>query len=1135
MADVLTQAPLVAHVGPHVAARPRTSRLVPLSPKITASTIRSLPSRNKARLAETAHVEYIARRGFSFDGTSSAYSHSHHQLVSHIQDDENRHSDANSVSPTDAEGARRDDHVAMPTSLSDSSSIAYSHVNQDKQLPATPGDEESALPGHDSETTPRQSRYDDLADALTRDPPRLRSPTPPPVPPKSDHGPVSRIRTVSILEPSELSHDSMHEKAYYASDYTVSEPGHSSIPPVSTNVPNSGRVPRRKTFSSSRPARHSAGPFYGYPSRLSWADRASLPIYRQSFPADGHQTASGPTSMSAFSESPSYPSHLARRKLKKPRPMSTISSRPHGASTSSSSPSPGSSSTLNLLRAFSHKSAHAPHDSAQPSTSSSSPRNSINFFRLRRCTSDRGHYDSTTPSNSDGTTTRVNRPPVLSRQSENGSAQSHSHSSSTSHSTTFLSSSPSDHSTPATTPEASSPVSSPTFGPSASQCSPGAEGTGDTKNEDQISPPHGDGPRKLRKRRPSQPAPGTSEPSSSGTPDFPGLRRWRTQAGQASSPAPPTTQSVYLPPISPVSPFGLDIPKEYTSGRRLAFPPPPKRKRSTSALAQLAWTGLSSSELAALTSRLHIQRNSPEHSSQAGRGKQTQEAPLGSFDPYSEGLYARGGNPKLEDVSAMDEEEENETEGGSALGHAVSSSLSTMRRMVSTRIDTQAPPSPVTSKPRANSVYVNGSNPSPLNLRAPPHGRKSASFLENDPMAMRRWTLAMADVPDEVLVQELDKLRKGAVTRKARGKSHTPAQSDSGHTVESNYSVSPSSPWRPGVQFRLGSDSDSEDEGDIEEDEILEGFENEADEEEWKKARRALLCCRELVRTERSYQARLRELLNAQSSHPFFSLLLSYVPALLRASEALLVRLVDDPSAWGVSAAFIGCEEELEAAFVAWCGVVGNFYIDGEDKDKRGRKRRKSGDETNGVSVPIEPRGFSARSPSQPGLAGLAKPRAEHRRLSLFNANEGGMFTAALGTGLAFGLSSPPTLDWRGHGSTASVSKDHGPTGTLTRTLSTWKRKSMPSSLSNLPSSSMGAPPSPSSAHGHTKEKLLTLRDLAIQPTQRVMRYVLQYKDLLAHTPVASPSRGLVERALESAVRIAKKCDRAQGNSAFLR
>ncbi|KAH9929674.1 uncharacterized protein B0H18DRAFT_995694 [Fomitopsis serialis] len=1098
MADVLTQPPVAAHVGPHIAHRARTTHHDPSSSKITASTIRSLPSRNKARLAETAHVAYVDRRRFSLDGASATF-RPHHRL-------DGGHEDG--LPDADAR-----------TSFSESrqySRAAYKRDNQDKQLPATPEYiEPSASPSHDSDSTVRQSRYDDLADAFTRDPPRLSSTTPPPVPPKSDRGHASKTRAVSIVEPSEFSHDHTHEDSHYALDYTVSDPGHGPIPSASTSVPSSGRVPRRQTFSS-RPLRHSADPHHGYPSRLSWADRASLPIYRHSSFVNGHQMVSSPTSMSVFSESLTHPSHLARRKLRKSRPVSTVSSSPRGPSTSSSSPSPSSGSSLNLFRALSHKSTFAPREPAQ-SSAASFPRNSINLFR--RCTSDHGHDGSTTASGGGSSSAHVSRRRLC-------HDKSHSHSSSTSHSTAVSSSLPSDHSTPATTPEDASHAASPLLNPVTSQY---GEGTS-TKNVDQNVAPRlslrtsSGGGRKLRKRRPSQSASGTTQPSSSlssGTPDFPGLRRSSKQGGQALSSTPSTTQDVYLPPISPVSPFGLDIPKEYTSGRRPAFPPPPKRKRSTSALAQLAWTGMSSSELAALTSRLHIQRNSFEHSSQAGKGKHAQpyeETPLGTFDPYAEGLYARGGNPKLEDVSAL-EEEENETEdnaGGSALGHAMSSGLSTMKRMVS-------PPSPITSKPRANSVYVNGSGSSPLNARAPQ--RKSASFLESDPMAMRRWTLAIADVPDEVLVQELDNLRKGAAAKKARAKSRTPAQSESGHTAESACSTGSTEPWRPGVHFRLGGASDSEDEGDGEEEEVLlEGFENEADEEEWKAARRALLCCRELVRTERSYQTRLRELLGAQSSHPFFSLLLSYVPALLQASEAFLVRLVDDPSAWGVSAAFIGCEEELDAAFVAWCGVVGNFYIDGDEKDKRGRKRRKSGDETTAAPGHGEPWGLSARSESQSGIAAMSKPKmSENRRFSLYGSSESGMFTAALGTGLAFGLSSSSALDAKRHGSTASFGK---PAGTLTRTLSTWKRKSMPSSLSNLQTSA-GVPP-----RGEDDD----YTGPRIQPTQRIMRYVCNTKvHLLAHTPVTSPSRGLVERALESAVRIAKKCDRAQGNSAFLR
>lgn len=35
---------------------------------------------------------------------------------------------------------------------------------------------------------------------------------------------------------------------------------------------------------------------------------------------------------------------------------------------------------------------------------------------------------------------------------------------------------------------------------------------------------------------------------------------------------------------------------------------------------------------------------------------------------------------------------------------------------------------------------------------------------------------------------------------------------------------------------------------------------------------------------------------------------------------------LDDPSAWGVSTAFMACEDDIEAAMVSWCSVVGTFF-----------------------------------------------------------------------------------------------------------------------------------------------------------------------------------------------------------------
>lgn len=182
------------------------------------------------------------------------------------------------------------------------------------------------------------------------------------------------------------------------------------------------------------------------------------------------------------------------------------------------------------------------------------------------------------------------------------------------------------------------------------------------------------------------------------------------------------------------------------------------------------------------------------------------------------------------------------------------------------------------------------------------------------------------------------------------------------------------------------------------------------------------------------------------------------------------------------------------------------------------------------------------------------------------NGNGIGLFTAALGTGLALGLSPrtsaaegrqsleifpppmSPTSSTSGHGSTSHTrTKDKArekslgsqtASGTLTRTFSAWKKTgSFWTSSASLPAGSMMMLTSPEKKRKGKKGKEVkppTVRELAIQPTQRVMRYVLQYRDLLQHTPMSSPSKALVERALESATKIAQKCDRAQGNSAFL-
>lgn len=287
---------------------------------------------------------------------------------------------------------------------------------------------------------------------------------------------------------------------------------------------------------------------------------------------------------------------------------------------------------------------------------------------------------------------------------------------------------------------------------------------------------------------------------------------------------------------------------------------------------------------------------------------------------------------------------------------------------------------------------------------------------------------------------------------------------------------------------------------------------------EWKTARRALLCCRELVRTERSYQACLRQLLAGDTATPPPGLVLTYVPALLRASEALLSRLEDDPSAWGVSAAFVAVEEDVEAAFVAWAGVVGEIFVSGSagGNTRPGRKltrgSRNNSFSNAGDAPGLGKRSRSGASISQAQLDSIYRKRGvslhegeplptppSSRPLSTAN-NTMGLFTAALGTGLAYGIS-PSTPQTDEFSPPRITTTPNGSAGALGRTFGAWK--TCRGVFGSSPSLSPASPTSPNFSSGpgagrdedrEKEKKLPSVRELAILPVQRVMRYVLQYR-----------------------------------------
>ncbi|KAG8975294.1 hypothetical protein FRB90_009565, partial [Tulasnella sp. 427] len=175
-----------------------------------------------------------------------------------------------------------------------------------------------------------------------------------------------------------------------------------------------------------------------------------------------------------------------------------------------------------------------------------------------------------------------------------------------------------------------------------------------------------------------------------------------------------------------------------------------------------------------------------------------------------------------------------------------------------------------------------------------PHRPSSASA--------KRWTLAVNQIPDDSeFLKEIDDLRKSRqeIATSSRRASFR-------KTVEGE--IAEDEPYSDG-EYDDGSDE--------------EGV--------WMKARRAMLTVREMMRTETSYRNHLIRLWEADCANPNPATpptFLAHLPYLISASTLLSSRLEEDPSAWGVSAAFLGAEDALEKAFVAWCGVVGQVMLE---------------------------------------------------------------------------------------------------------------------------------------------------------------------------------------------------------------
>lgn len=197
--------------------------------------------------------------------------------------------------------------------------------------------------------------------------------------------------------------------------------------------------------------------------------------------------------------------------------------------------------------------------------------------------------------------------------------------------------------------------------------------------------------------------------------------------------------------------------------------------------------------------------------------------------------------------------------------------------------------------------------------------------------------------------------------------------------------------------------------------------------------------------------------------------MLTYVPALVNASEELLAALTEDPSAWGLAKAFMRLQPALEAAFVPWCGAVGQWFTEAQPSVlRREKKAPSSGPSTPAATVTER---FMSRGKAQPSgsLNGhMASPTRKGLASITPFVNNGADSSAS-----AAGKSKSPSLGRLGLGGNSKS----------TPTLNVDTREN-DSPLRERVDSFEGI------NHGKT----LTVRDLAIHPTQRVMRYVLHYR-----------------------------------------
>jgi hypothetical protein len=269
----------------------------------------------------------------------------------------------------------------------------------------------------------------------------------------------------------------------------------------------------------------------------------------------------------------------------------------------------------------------------------------------------------------------------------------------------------------------------------------------------------------------------------------------------------------------------------------------------------------------------------------------------------------------------------------------------------------------------------------------------------------------------------------------------------------------------------------------------------------WKMQKRALLSSREVILTERSYLSQLTRfhsaVIGGYAAGYCPDILFEYLPLLIQTSQLFSSFMEEDPSAWGVSAAFISAADVLERTLVAYCAVAGEIML----------KCRKAGSSNQGPGIGPWSNGSSSGHQASSNLP-ITDELGGQQQSSVMRSHSAGLIgrrkwrkslpsgTAAPAFGFGFGMStsssSVPPSSYTPLGVPPSRSSSN-----------TQVYHSDPSSPVPASSSSATTTSTPVTSHSNstasifTQGKLranMTASEVAVQPTQRVTRYVLLYR-----------------------------------------